>query len=85
VGLLLHDEPQVYVSSSLPRMEKLHGVPTRPLDRFEWFALEALQHGEDIYVAQDEEGLRMLGSVRSKKRCVACHDGNRDDLLGAFY
>jgi len=35
VSLLLHDEPEVYVSTHLPRMERRHGQPTRPLDRFE--------------------------------------------------
>jgi mono/diheme cytochrome c family protein len=26
----------------------------------------------------------MLGAVRSTRQCVACHGGDRGDLLGAF-
>src|SRR5207244_4458956 len=35
VSLLLHDRPVTYVSENLPRMDKLRGAPTRPLDGFE--------------------------------------------------
>jgi hypothetical protein len=84
VSLLLHDEPEVYVSSQLPRMDRLHGVPTRPLDQFERLGLGALRQGEDIFTTQVGEGVRMLGAVRCTRRCVACHGGERGDLLGAF-
>jgi hypothetical protein len=84
VSLLLHDEPEVYVSDHLPRMERLHGQPTRPLDRFERYGLDALGQGEDMFVSKSDEGVRMLGAVRSTKQCIACHGGDRGDLLGAF-
>ena len=84
VSLLLHDEPEVYVSSHLPKMDRLHGVPTRPLDRFENFGLEALRRGEEIVTTQGGEGARMLGAVRSTSQCLACHGGERGALLGAF-
>jgi hypothetical protein len=84
VGLLLHDEPEVYVSDHLPQMDKVRGAPARPLDRFEGYALDALRRGEDLFITQEEEGLRMLGAVRSTRRCVDCHAGNRGDLLGAL-
>ena len=84
VGLLLHDEPEVYVSDHLPQMNKVHDVPTRPLDRFERYGLDALRRGEDLFITQEDEGIRMLGAVRSVKQCVDCHGGNRGDLLGAF-
>src|SRR5579883_1350017 len=84
VSLLLHDEPEVYVSSHLPRMDRLDGVPTRPLDRFERFGLDALRRGEDIVTTQGSEEVRMLGAVRSIRQCVACHGGERGALLGAF-
>src|SRR5437868_13923214 len=51
VSLLLHDRPVVYVSESLPRMDKLRGAPTRPLDSFEAAALEKLRGGEYLLVA----------------------------------
>lgn len=84
VSLLLHDEPKVYVSSDLPQMDRLHGVPTRPLDRFEEFGLDAMRRGDDIFISQVDEGVRMLGAIRSTKTCVSCHGGDRGDLLGAF-
>ncbi len=84
VSLLLHDEPVIYVSDRLPEMTRHHDTATRPLDRFERFALPTLEEGEDLVTAQTEEGLRMLGAVRSNRQCIACHGGNRGDLLGAF-
>jgi hypothetical protein len=65
-------------------MDQLRDVPTLPLDRFERFALDTLRQGEGIFITQGEEGVRMLGAVRSTNRCVACHGGDRGDLLGAF-
>ncbi len=84
VSLLTHDEPQVYVSTHLPAMDKMHDTPTRPLDRFESLALETLRHGEDLFSSQTGEGVRMLGAVRSGERCMLCHGSERGELLGAF-
>jgi hypothetical protein len=84
VSLLLHDEPEVYVSSRLPRMDRLDGVPTRVLDRFERLGLDVLRQGEDLFTTQEGAGARMLGAVRSTIQCIGCHSGERGDLLGAF-
>jgi hypothetical protein len=84
VGLLRHDEPVVYVSDHLPSMDELRGAATRPVDKFETLGLIALRHGEDLFVSRDGESLRMLGAISSTKQCVACHGGERGDLLGAF-
>jgi hypothetical protein len=84
VSLLLHDEPEVYVSDNLPQMNRLHNVPTRPLDRFESYGLRALRDGEDLFISKREDGARMLGAVRSVKQCNGCHGCERGDLLGAF-
>ena len=84
VGLLLHPTPVVYISPHLPNMEELRGVPTRALDRFEAAGLEAIQRGEDLFVGQTPSGTRMVGTIRSAKQCLQCHEGNRGDLLGAF-
>jgi hypothetical protein len=84
VSLLLHDEPEVYESSHLPRMDQVHDMRTRPLDRFESFALGSLRQGEDLYTTQSAEGVRLLGAIRSVEQCVACHGGERGALLGAF-
>jgi hypothetical protein len=84
VSLLLHDEPVVYVSKRLPRMGDVRDAPTRPLDAFEASGLAALRDGEDLFVAEVTDGLRMLGAVRAVKQCLGCHGGERGDLLGAF-
>lgn len=84
VGLLVHEEPVVYVSSNLPRMEELRIAPTRPLDEFEKKALASMDTGGDMLVGSTSEGLRMVGSIRSAKNCAKCHGGEVGDLLGAF-
>ena len=84
VSLLLHDDPAVYVSERLPQMDKVHDVPTRPLDTFESCGLESLRQGEDLFIGGTASELRMLGAVRSIKQCLDCHGGERGDLLGAF-
>jgi hypothetical protein len=84
VSLLWHDRPEVYVSDHLPQMGAIHGTPTRPVDRFELFGLETLKQGEDLFIAEDGAGLRMMGAIRSVKQCITCHGGRRGDLLGAF-
>jgi hypothetical protein len=84
VGLLMYDEPVVYVSDRLPAMDELRGAPTRPLDKFEKLGLVTLRKGEDLFTSRDGDGPRMLGAVRSTKQCIACHGGQRGDLLGAF-
>jgi len=80
VSLLMHKDPSVYLSDRLPQMDALKGVPTRPLDAFETEGLAALRKGEDLFVRED----RMLGAIRSVKQCIACHGGERGQLLGAF-
>jgi hypothetical protein len=84
VGLLLHDEPVVYVSSHLPRMDELREAPTRRLDTFESVGLAGLRRGDDVFVRERAGGLRMLGAIRATKQCTSCHDCQRGDLLGAF-
>ena len=86
VSLLLHDDPEVYVSSHLPRMNRLHDVPTRPLDRFESLALNELRQGDDLFTTQGKEGVSpMPGAVRSTKQCVSCHGGERAAPGGVSY
>lgn len=84
VSLVLHDPPVVYVSAYLPRMDKLHDALTRPLNALESAGLEALQAGEDLFVAQTPQRLYMIGAVRNVEQCIKCHGGERGDLLGAF-
>ncbi len=84
VSLLQHDPPEIYVSSHLPAMDQLHGVPTRPLDPFEEMGLDAIRRGEDLFTSRAREGGRMLGAIRSVHQCLACHGGERGALLGAF-
>lgn len=84
IGLLLHPEPMAYVSANLPRMDELRGAPTRPLDPFEAEGLGRLRGGDELFVRGSDKQVRMLGAVRATKQCLACHGGDRGDLLGAF-
>jgi hypothetical protein len=84
VGLVRHEEPVAYVSASLPSMEELREAPTRPLDPFEELGLKALRGGDTLFVRDTTRGLRALGAIRSVRQCIACHGGQRGDLLGAF-
>jgi hypothetical protein len=84
LGLLLAEEPRVYVTAMLPRMEEIRAAPTRALDVFEAAGLAKLHGGEELYIREAPEGVRMLGAVRSVKQCINCHGGERGDLLGAF-
>ncbi|WP_145363370.1 hypothetical protein [Stratiformator vulcanicus] len=96
VSLLLHDEPVVYVSDSLPRMDNLRDVETRPLNAFESGALERLWTEQDLVIenvtdaepsqteGEPSNRVRMLGSLRAIEQCQACHKVPRGTLLGAF-
>ena len=84
VSLLLNEHPAVYVSETLPQMEKLKGVKTRPLDEFESTSLEKLKKGEDIVHDNGVAEVRMLGAIRSLHSCTKCHESKHGDLLGAF-
>jgi hypothetical protein len=84
VGLLVHDGPVVYVSAHLPRMDELREAPTRPPDAFESVGLADLRRGNDLFVREAGNSLRLLGAVRAARQCTACHGCERGDLLGAF-
>jgi hypothetical protein len=84
VSLLKFKAPAVYLSETLPRMDKLSDVRTRPLDEFERQALTALRAGEDLQKQYEGERLRLLGSIRAAQQCLKCHDVERGELLGAF-
>lgn len=84
VGLLMDDVPRVYLSDKLPSMELTRVGKVRELDLFEEAGLKTLQNGEDLYIIQKEDALRMFGALRATKQCLKCHDAERGDLLGAF-
>lgn len=84
VSLLKHDNPAVYVSRNLPRMDKLKTVPTRPLSGFERSGLKRLYEGEDVVTAGELNRIKMIGSLRATKQCQQCHDVKSGTLLGAF-
>jgi hypothetical protein len=84
IGTLLNRDPVVYLTEKLPSMEQIRQGKTRPLDYFEEPGLASLRQGEDLYIAQKEDTLRMLGALRATKTCQQCHDAQIGDLLGAF-
>jgi hypothetical protein len=85
VSLLKFDAPRVYVlPGSFPRMDRLGDGTTRSLDAFEDRAVAALQGGEDLVAESDGNRVRLVGSIRAGKQCLACHGVSRGELLGAF-
>jgi hypothetical protein len=84
VSLLKHEQPRVYLSKNLPRMDELRRAGTRPLDAFENTSLAALERGKDLQVRSTTDRIRILGSIRAATQCLKCHDVERGDLLGAF-
>lgn len=84
VSLLKFDEPAVYFSQHLPRMDKLVDAKTRALNAFESEALSQLQAGDDLAVRYSLNHIQMVGSLRALKQCLDCHQVERGELLGAF-
>jgi hypothetical protein len=84
IGILLHPNPVVYLTDRLPTMEQVRQGKTRLLDYFEGVGLASLREGEDLFIAQKDDTLRMLGALRATKTCQQCHDAQVGDLLGAF-
>ncbi|HXT58425.1 MAG TPA: hypothetical protein VN699_07315 [Pirellulales bacterium] len=84
VSLLKHDQPMVYVSSRLPKMDELRDAPVRPLDAFELGGLSKLQQGDELVVHAAINRVQMLGSIPALKQCLECHQVQRGELLGAF-
>jgi hypothetical protein len=84
ISLLKFDEPRVYVSESLPRMQELIEAPTRPLDEFENGGLSELRAGARVKIKGDDERLRMVGALRATETCLKCHGVQRGEMLGAF-
>ena len=84
VSLLKHEEPGVYLSEHLPRMDELRDAPVRPLNTFERSALKDLESGKDLKALSGGDTILMLGSIGAIKYCLDCHDAQRGDLLGAF-
>ena len=86
VSLEKFDEPRAYVLDALPRMDQLNdgNAETRALDNFEKRSLGQLESTSDIVIQEEENSIRMLGSLRANTSCLDCHSGQRGDLLGAF-
>lgn len=84
VGLLASDQFRVYVSESLPAMDELAKVETRPLDGFELAGLSQLLGDQDLHIAATPNRIRMLGALRANQSCLECHSVRAGDLLGAL-
>jgi hypothetical protein len=84
VSLLKHDQPAVYVSDRLPKMDELAEAPTRELSEFESASLKSLRSGESLVARAKSNHLEMVGALRAAKQCQQCHQVQRGELLGAF-
>lgn len=84
MSLLKFDNPRIYVSENLPRMDELRDTPTRSLNDFEFAALRQLQTDDDLVIDYQDDSILMLGSIRAFKVCLDCHQVQQGQLLGAF-
>ncbi len=86
MSLLQFDEPQVYETEHLPRMDEISSmtVPVRDLNDFESKSLKRLLKGEETVLHVDGDRLVMLGALRARKQCMECHSVDHGELLGAF-
>lgn len=85
VGLVMHEEPVVYISETVPKMKDLKTTPTRDLDLFEAEGLQELQAGKPLFVRSKGDTIRVLGPIPAQNACLKCHAGAQEgDLLGAF-
>ena len=74
----------VDLTEKLPSMAEARTAPVRPLDGFEQRSLARLVEGDDVVVHESTGRLRLLGAIRAVQQCLACHEGPRGALLGAF-
>src|SRR4051794_24102209 len=65
VSLLLHETPMAYDSETLPSMEEIKHLKTRPLDAFEQYGLAVLRGGEDLFAREDGKRVRLIGALRN--------------------
>lgn len=86
IGLVRNDPPAAYVNEwGLPSKERLAEARTRPLTAGEGTALDRIRAGEQVVFRADPEEPVLIGSIRARKECLACHAGSEEgDLLGAF-
>ena len=87
VSLHRFEQPMVYATDKLPRMDVLSSdeVPVRRLDRFEASNLHRVC-GPDLDVFTESEGteVRMIGALRAINQCLECHSARRGEVLGVF-
>ncbi len=84
VSLLKHESAGVYQSNDLPNLELNPDATLRELDEFEQTALKELQTDKNLIIAESDNLIRMLGSLRAGESCMKCHSVPRGTLLGAF-
>lgn len=84
VSILRHSPPRAYLADSLPAMDKLDQFEHRALTEFEADCLPKLRTDADVVFEQHGRQLLMVGALRASKDCLACHQGNKGKLLGAF-
>jgi internalin A len=96
IGLVKHKEPTVYLgdgehaagkdkqSKDQPKVGANAPTPARELDRFEAAALTELRHGVELVARTTMSDMRILGAIRARADCLACHHVDEGALLGAF-
>lgn len=88
IGLWHRESPVVFEQrpSTGFAILKTELAPTRNVNREESAAIPKLQGDVQLVGAFDEEAskIRLVGAIRAKQSCIACHDTTEGSLLGAF-
>lgn len=83
VGLTKNPNPVVYLSDSLPKMDKVAETPTRELNEFETEALRLIRQRHELHTKADGNSIRMMAPIYAIGNCVKCHEP-QGKMIGAF-
>ena len=76
--------PFVYDTPADASMKSIHRAARRPLLPHEITAVRQLKAGSHAVLVADGTRPVLVGALRATESCLACHEGTKGDLLGAF-
>ena len=89
IGLVKHKEPEVYLGDGNHKDQPKVGTnaitPARKLDSFEAAALTELRHGVELVARTTMNDMRILGAIRARGDCLACHQVDQGALPWGFH
>jgi hypothetical protein len=88
IGLWRREEPVVFVAppEKIDFDGAVHEQPVRQASEFEIQAVDRLRNSSELVSQETTNGktIHLVGAIRAKQRCLACHETEENALLGAF-